>query len=215
MQSAGDKTRALNKAAQQHLGRTQVTKLPLRCTSEAQCCTNLVGCMLSCCCHWCHCHYCSSWCCSPCDWHMHSANCRAATAGLEVHPCWEGRVCNKEDHRLSIKSCHHRWWMSMGRWHVHHLEKGDISPQCFHNVTAFLLWVFVWHKGTQISLTCQHCIQILLFDTPLLRDKEEAKTLNLDELSKRGKCQRQIKWSNERQAEIISRNSFVKSLHSL
>lgn len=60
--------------------------------------TNLVGCMLSCCCHWCRCHYCSSWCCSLYDWHMHLASCLAATAGLEARPCWEGQVCNKEDH---------------------------------------------------------------------------------------------------------------------
>lgn len=65
---------------------------------EVRLCTDLVGCMLSCCCHWFRCHYCSSWCYSPCDWHMHLANCQAATAGLEVHPYWEGQVCNKEDH---------------------------------------------------------------------------------------------------------------------
>ena len=72
--------------------------------------TDLGGCMLSCCCHWCRCHYCSSWCYSPCDWHMHLANCQAATAGWEVPPCWEGQVCNKEHHRavnqnLPLSSC--------------------------------------------------------------------------------------------------------------
>lgn len=81
-------------------------------------CTNLVGCMLSCYCHWCRCRYCSSWCCSPCDWHTRLASCLAATAGLEAHPCWEGQVCNKEDHRaVSQKPAVliFRWWMSAGR----------------------------------------------------------------------------------------------------
>lgn len=97
-------------------------------------CTNLVGCMLSCYCHWCRCRYCSSWCCSPCDWHTRLASCLAATAGLEAHPCWEGQVCNEEDHRaVSQKPAVliFRWWMSRADargWGVRRLKRGDSSP---------------------------------------------------------------------------------------
>ena len=96
--------------------------------------TNLVGCTLSCCCHWCRCRYCSSWCCSPCDWRTRLASCLAATAGLEAHPCWEGQVCNKEHHRAVSQKpcCSHISLMNERRaaawgW-VHRLKRGDSSP---------------------------------------------------------------------------------------
>lgn len=157
--------------------------------------TNLGGCMLSCYCHWCHCHYCSNWCCSPCDWHMHLANCLVATAGLEAHPCREGQVCNKEGHRAVNQSVLiFLWWMSIGAC-ASSFRAGTHLPLVFH-----------WHKCispvglylTQRNKNITH-LPALHADSPLWYATAERnrKTLNLDELSKRGSAKGRDKpWKN-------------------
>lgn len=144
--------------------------------------------MLSCYCHWYRCHYCSSWCYSPCDWHMHLANCLAATAGWEVHPCWEGQVCNKEDHRavnqnllFSYKADEWAWgWMHEGSVFAAGRHLPLVLPQC-KCISPASLYI------TQRDKNITH-LPALHTDSPLwyATAKRNRKTLNLDELSKSG-----------------------------
>lgn len=162
-----------------------------------QCSTNLVGCMLSCYCHWCRCHYCSNWCCSPCDWHMHSANCLAATAGSEAHPCREGQVCNKEGHRTvnqNLLLLTFLSWARVDEWGSS-LRAVTHLPLVLHRRKCIpLVGLYITQRNKNIThLPALHADSPLWYATA----ERSRKTLNLDELSKRGSAKgTDVPWNN-------------------
>ena len=163
--------------------------------------------MLSCYCHWCRCHYCSSWCYSLCDWHMHLANCLAATAGWEVHPCWEGQVCNKEDHRAvnqNLLFSYNGWWASMGvdAWGSafgagRHLPLVFPQRKCISSCES--LYNTKGQKYHSPASTAHR------FSSLIRNCKEKQKNIKPWWAVKKWKCQRRRKWNHERQVEILSK----------
>lgn len=149
-------------------------------------CTYLVCCMLSCYCHWCRCRYYSSWCYSPCDWHMYLASCLAATVGSEVHSCREERVCNKVDQRTVNQNSLLNEQGSVDC----SVKQGHISPLWFSCATAssspsYNSKEYKYRSPASIA----HRLSPLIRNCRGKQEKKEKK-LNLDELSNRQESQK-------------------------